>query len=314
MSNSEYDVRDEIIDLVADRTPVGVRILRAKPYPAGFAARKVVISAYHPNRFPDLDYESLNEHERWTVADFRYRKLAGAAEAIRQTLGYPPFLNGKRTPMTACYPAGYLCSVGDVYCRNVCGQPVCLCCHARSVGKLVVNLLKAVKRRPTDPPDRPFYVGVVRSPDDPEFGDDKTWAAKWFQTRRTAGGVAFRYREHLPGGYRWRYSLVVVSNTRKSLTAAGITDPVRTRSRFQLAALAARWLHYPGRWSGRKPAYALADTLREYRSHAKVWRYQSFGVCSDGYVAGRSWCDFDNVGVPGDLPCPPSPESPSTAT
>jgi len=290
--------------------PDGVKLRYRKWYPSGVAALRVVIHAYHPYRIcPDVrEFMGLSLDDKWRLAASHWRRMAAGiahVEAERKTKRTRT-RGGKsfQQPIETCYPAGYLCETRTKTQTWGCARPTCLFCHARSVGRLVVALLKAHSRRPGTSPDRPFYAGLVTMTRalSREGRSNPQWASKWFGRHRVAGGVAFRYLEKSRGKgkqYYWRYKIIAVSDSAEALRAAGVDKVVAVHNhRMWLANKAAKWLRFPKTWAwpGR-PARMLADTNAEYDKttrpdRAGAWRYRAFGVCTDSYVPGKSWNDF----------------------
>lgn len=273
-------------------------IVGTENFPWSVLARTLVINTYRPSRF-DRDFPTVdraNAHTRFVCAWVRWLRIAYvAARLLDENEPRGSTLSDKLRGTADCNPAGLVLDYGSRYDLFRCQNAHCPNCHARHCVDLYDAVMAANRRRPQD---SKFYLGLTYV-----TSADKNWAGKWFKRHATAGGVVFRhaappYGDELdgtppPGGVRWRYALVACSDSRQALLRAELGCVKKIRNRFDLARYLATPLRYPTVWDTGQPARTVARISQIYAAMPGAWRYRSYGACTDGYVRGKSWSDFE---------------------
>jgi hypothetical protein len=251
----------------------------------GGIRRKLIVSAFPVNRYPELNWPVLNEHERWLASVTRWLRTIRSAKAAYEFK--EPELYAKLRSVEYCRPPGYRGDPRNGRVGTRCNNRLCPWCHARK-GVGVFHRLKAAFK--AAPKTEPIYIGLIS--DDRKTG--VTDLNKEVLRRKIAAGSGVKYPIAVDGSKLvWGFKVIILADNLKSVKGIPYMPLTGVGG---IAVAIGRWFSYPAIWSSptsKIPDPAFCNALRLCARLPNAPRVVlNFGACRADHDSTKSVLGF----------------------
>lgn len=285
ISPRDYAVRSGLLPSGWPRFPLSGLPISSIPGYVHALQRTIVARSYRQFQFTETipRWNELSTDEKYGAVSTLWRSATTALHHQRSIRHPSSRVELIARKLFGCQPTGYVLDPPGkvVFCK----LPMCIYCHARRVGSVYCDVVKAYRRRPSG---SKVYMSLVQSDATP------TSVYTRMKKLRPAGAVLFKWP--IPGEdfasrrAKWRFRGVFVTDSLDKARGRAyqkITKPIHIYRKL------ASWLQYPVEWGRGDAIKAAARTALMFAEVAhRSQLYATFGACRDAYIPGVSWLDF----------------------